>query len=130
MYLTLESYKNDIYTLQVLSDILKKLKISIKNNPYEELDFGDWNITGDIIFKDGVETSLILRNEKNKEDINLTFISLDEILETDNKFDIKSLVLYKENGKKDEKIEISNYIYNISNSILEILENKQKDTKI
>lgn len=127
MFLTVESYKSNMYTLNVLTNIYNSLKDLLEKNPYSDLEFGDWKISNTPIFKDGIESNLVLRNETNNENINITFSSLDELMEDDDKFDIVSVVLYIDNGTNDEKIEKSNYIYNICNLILELLENKYKN---
>ena len=127
MFLTVESYKSNMYTLNVLTNIYNSLKDLLEKNPYSDLEFGDWKISNKPIFKDGIESNLVLRNETNDENINITFSSLDELMEDDDKFDIVSVVLYIDNGTNDEKIEKSNYIYNICNLILELLENKYKN---
>lgn len=122
MILTVESYKDNMYILQVLSDILDDIKNSINTNPYKKININNWVISNKPIFKDGFETNIIFNNDSKKQSINIIFSCIDELTENDAKYKISGIVLYKEKGSKEQIIEVNNFIYNICNELLQLLE--------
>lgn len=122
MILTVESYKDNMYILQVLSDILDDIKDSINTNPYKKININDWEISNKPIFKDGFESNIIFNNSVKNESINIIFSCIDELTEDDVKYKISGIVLYKEKGSKEQIIEVNNFIYNICNELLQLLE--------
>jgi len=126
MFLTVESYKDNMYILQVLSDILDDIKDSINTNPYNKININNWVISNKPIFKDGFESNIIFNNDSKKQSINITFSCIDELTEDDVKYKISGIVLYKEKGSKEQIIEVNNFIYNICNELLQLLEKNNK----
>lgn len=123
MHLTLESFKNDIDLLKILTNIYSKLLSQLKDNPYKEISFNNWKIVNDLIFNDNITSNLILRNDNLNYDLNIEYKCLDELTENDQKFIINSIVLYTNNGKSEDIIDLKNkYIYSIVIDILTILE--------
>lgn len=117
MILTLEAYKDNLYILQVLNSIHEDIDDSIKDNPYKDIN-SKWEIKYEPTIKDGFEDQIVFRNDSKKEDIVIIFKTIDELMESDDKYEILSITLYKKNGKLDQSIEINNHISNVVISIL------------
>lgn len=126
MIVTLEAYKDNSYILDVLSNIYNDMQNSYDKNPYNDFKITDWNIIELPNIKKNIEVNLIFRNDNTKEDINIIFELSDNLRDDNRKFNIGSVMYYKNNGTDEENIELNSYIYNVCNSILELIEKKQK----